>query len=81
LRLLGEAVRVKFDATEAFTVSEIVVPSLRLPETPVIVTVVVPVVAVTLAVSVRTLEFVAGFVRTMPSRPSAGPTRKTSRPR
>jgi hypothetical protein len=62
VRLLGEATRVKLDATDAFTVSEIVVPSLRLPETPVIVTFVVPAVAVALAASVRTLEFVAGFV-------------------
>lgn len=62
LRLVGEAVRAKLADAGAFTVSEIVVVSVMLPETPVIVTTVVPVVAVLLAVSVSTLVFVVGFV-------------------
>lgn len=44
------------------TLSLIVVVSLKLPETPCIVIVNVPVVALLLAVSVRTLVLVAGFV-------------------
>jgi len=50
-----------------------VVSSLRLPATPVIVTVVVPAVAVALAVSVRTLEPVAGFVPNAAVTPAGTP--------
>lgn len=62
LRLVGEAERVKLADAGGFTVSEIVVVCVMLPETPVIVTTVVPVVAVLLAVSVSTLVLVVGFV-------------------
>lgn len=53
LKLLGEAERVKSGA--AFTVREIVVELVRLPDVPVMVTVNVPVAAVMLAVSVNVL--------------------------
>jgi len=56
---VGEAVMVKVPS--ASTVSEIVVVAFKLPEVPVIVTVVVPAVADLLAVSVKTLVEVAGF--------------------
>jgi hypothetical protein len=45
----------------AVTVNEIVVEFVRLPDVPVTVTFVVPVVAVLLAVRVTTLDVVAGF--------------------
>jgi hypothetical protein len=60
VKLLGDAERVKFGVP--FTVSEIVVLCVKLPDAPVIVTVTVPVVAVLLAVSVNVLVVVAGFV-------------------
>jgi hypothetical protein len=59
VRLLGDADRLKFGG--AVTVSAIVVVLIKLPESPVMVTVAIPVVAVELAVSVRVLEVVAGF--------------------
>lgn len=62
LKLLGEADREKFGVAVAFTVNEIDVVWLSVPETPVIVTDVVPVVAVLLAVKVTTLLPVVGFV-------------------
>ena len=60
-RLFGEADKVKFAPVEAFTVRLIDVVWVRLPDVPVTVTVAVPVAAVLLAVSVNTLEEVAGF--------------------
>jgi hypothetical protein len=62
VRLEGEAESVKFPAAAAFTVSPTVVVCFKLPQVPVMVTVTVPVVAVPLAVNVRTLELVVGFV-------------------
>jgi hypothetical protein len=59
LTLLGDADREKFPTT--VTASVMVVELVRLPEVPVIVRVVLPVVAVLVAVRVRTLEVVAGF--------------------
>lgn len=60
LTLDGLADRLKFGG--APTVSDTVVVCVKLAETPVIVTVAVPMVAVPLAVNVRTLVVVAGFV-------------------
>jgi hypothetical protein len=60
LTLFGDADRLKLGA--AFTVRLTVVVCVRLPDVPVIVTVLVPVAAVLLAVNVRELELVAGFV-------------------
>ena len=62
LRLVGEAESVKFGVAATFTVRWTVVVWFRLPQMPVMVTVAVPVVAVLLAVNVRTLVLVAGFV-------------------
>jgi hypothetical protein len=59
LRLLGDPERVKLP-TE-FTVSAIVVVFVRLPEVPVMVTVVVPIAAAPLAVRVNMLAVLAGF--------------------
>jgi hypothetical protein len=59
LRLVGDAERAKFPTT--VTASAAVVELVRLPEVPVIVSVTLPVAAVLVAVSVRTLEVVAGF--------------------
>ena len=56
----GEADKLKFGGP--VTVNETVVVCVKLPETPVIVTVAVPIVAVPLAVNVKTLVAVAGFV-------------------
>ena len=58
----GEAPIVKFGVAVAVTVRAIVVVAVKLPDVPVMVTVAVPVVAVLLAVNVRTLEPVVGFV-------------------
>ncbi len=55
------------------TVSAIVVDSVRLPEVPAIVTVAAPVAAVLLAVSVRTLDAVAGFVAKLAVTPAGRP--------
>ena len=62
VKLLGEAESEKFGVAVAFTVNEIDVVWLRVPDVPVIVTDVVPVVAVELAVKVTTLLPVVGFV-------------------
>lgn len=62
LKLLGEADNEKFGVAVAFTVNEIDVVWLSVPDVPVIVTDVVPVVAVELAVKVTTLLPVVGFV-------------------
>lgn len=70
---LGDADNAKLGWAEAFTVSEIVVPSLRLAETPVIVMVAVPVVAAEPAVRVMTLEVVAGFVPKDAVTPAGNP--------
>jgi hypothetical protein len=60
--LLGEADKLKFAPAAGFTVRLMVVACVRLPDVPVIVTVVVPVAAVLLAVSVNVLLLVlAGF--------------------
>ena len=61
VRLFGEADKVKFAAVEAFTVRLIEVVWVKPLDVPVTVTVAVPVAAVLLAVSVNTLEEVAGF--------------------
>ena len=60
--LVGEAESEKLPDEDEFTVSEIVVVWLMLPDTPVMVTVAVPVVAELLAVNVTTLVEVVGFV-------------------
>ncbi len=73
LRLVGEAEIVKFPAANAFTVNETVVVCVRLPDVPVIVTVTVPVAAVLPAVSVKTLEMVAGFVANAAVTPEGKP--------
>jgi hypothetical protein len=62
VKLLGEADSEKFGVAVAFTVSEIDVVWLNVPDVPVIVTEVVPVVAVELAVKVTTLVPVVGLV-------------------
>jgi len=62
LKLLGEADSEKLGVAVAFTVSEIDVVWLNVPDVPVIVTEVVPVVAVELAVKVTTLVPVVGLV-------------------
>jgi hypothetical protein len=56
-----------------FTVNEIVVKAVRLPEVPVTVTVAVPAVAVLEAISVNTLEPVAGFVPNPAVTPAGKP--------
>ncbi len=62
LRLVGEAESEKFGDAGALIVRLTVVVWLSVPETPVTVIAVVPVVAVELAVKVSTLEPVVGFV-------------------
>ncbi len=57
----------------AFTVSEIVVEAVSVPEVPVIVTVDVPVVAVFVAVNVMPLAPVAGFVLKLAVTPVGRP--------
>jgi len=71
--LVGEADKLKFGITAAFTVNETVVVCVRVPEIPVIVTAAVPVVAVLLAVNVKTLEVVAGFVPNKAVTPAGNP--------
>lgn len=73
VRLLGEAESEKLGAAGAFTVSETVVVWLKLPEVPVTVTVAVPVVAVELALSVKTLLEVAGLVPKLAVTPEGSP--------
>ena len=67
----GEADKLKFAGP--VTVNETVVVCVKLPETPVIVTVAVPIVAVPLAVNVRTLVAVAGFVPNAAVTPVGNP--------
>ena len=62
VKLLGDDESVKFAAGARLTVRAIAVAFDKLPEVPVMVTVPAPVVAVLLAVSVRVLVVVAGFV-------------------
>jgi len=67
LTLFGDADRVKSGA--AFTVRLTVAVCVRLPDVPVIVTVLVPVAAALLAVNVSELVVVAGFVLKVPETP------------
>lgn len=62
VKLVGEADNEKSGAAGAAIVSEMLVVCVSEPDTPVIVIVLVPVVAVPLAVKVRTLVPVVGFV-------------------
>ena len=62
VKLVGEAESEKLGAAGAAMVSEMLVVWVSVPETPVTVTVLVPVVAVLLALKVRTLDPVVGFV-------------------
>lgn len=71
--LVGEAESEKSGAAGAFTVSEIVVVWVSVPEVPVIVTVEVPVVAVALAESVSTLVEVVGLVPNVAVTPAGRP--------
>ncbi len=71
--LVGEADRLKFGVTGAFTVNETLVVCVKLPEIPVIVTLTVPVVAVLLAVNVSRLVLVAGFVPNAAVTPEGTP--------
>lgn len=71
--LAGEAESEKFGAATVVTVRLMVVVWVRLPETPVIVTVDVPVVAVELAVNVTTLVEVVGFVPKVAVTPAGNP--------
>jgi hypothetical protein len=73
LTLVGEAESVKLGDEAGFTVNRIVVELPGLLELPLIVTVTVPVVAVLLAVSVRTLVVVAGFVLKLAVTPEGRP--------
>jgi hypothetical protein len=59
---VGEALTLKLGDAAEFTVSEMVVVAVKVPDVPVIVTVAVPVVAVLLAVRVNALVEVVGFV-------------------
>ena len=59
---VGDALTVKVGVAAAFTVSDMVVVAVRLPEVPVMVTVAVPVVADELAVRLSVLVLVVGFV-------------------
>jgi len=71
LKLLGDAERVKF--LLGFTVRETVVVFVKLPDEPVTVTVMVPVVAAPVADRVRRLLVVAGFVPKMALTPLGRP--------
>ena len=73
LKLLGEADSEKFGVAVAFTVNEIDVVWLSVPDVPVIVTDDVPVVAVELAVKVTTLLPVVGFVPKLAVTPLGRP--------
>jgi hypothetical protein len=73
LKLLGEADSEKLGVAVAFTVSEIDVVWLNVPDVPVIVTDFVPVVAVLLAVKVTTLVPVVGFVPNVAVTPVGSP--------
>lgn len=71
--LEGEAESEKFGPATAFTVREIVVVCVSVPEVPVIVTVEVPVVAVELAVKVTELLEVVGLVPKLAVTPAGNP--------
>jgi hypothetical protein len=71
VRLLGDTERLKFGGAVTLSVIEVVLT--KLPESPVIVTVAVPVVAVTLAVSVSVLEAVAGLALNDAVTPTGNP--------
>ena len=73
VRLLGEADSEKFGVAVAFTVSETDVVCDNVPDVPVIVTALVPVVAVLLAVKVTTLVPVVGFVPNVAVTPVGRP--------
>jgi hypothetical protein len=72
-RLVGDADSEKFGTGAAFTVSPTVVVCVSPPEMPVMVTVTVPVAAVLLAVSVRRLVLVVGFVPNAAVTPEGRP--------
>jgi hypothetical protein len=69
----GDALTLKFGVAAEFTVSEIVVCAVRLPDVPVIVMVDVPVAAVLLAVRVKVLVEVVGFVPKVAVTPLGSP--------
>lgn len=73
VKLVGEADKEKSGCAGALTVRLMVVVWLSDPETPVTVTVAVPVVAVELAVRVRTLLDVVGFVPKLAVTPAGNP--------
>jgi len=70
---VGEALTLKAGVADELTVRASVVVAVRLPEVPVMVTVAAPVVAVALAVSVRTLVPVVGFVPNVAVTPLGRP--------
>lgn len=70
---MGEALTLKAGVADELTVRASVVVAVRLPEVPVMVTVAAPVVAVALAVSVRTLVPVVGFVPNVAVTPLGRP--------
>jgi hypothetical protein len=72
-RLVGDAESEKFGTGAAFTVRPTVVVWVSPPEMPVMVTVTVPVAAVLLAVNVRRLVLVAGFVPNAAVTPEGSP--------
>jgi hypothetical protein len=71
--LVGESEMVKFACAAEFTVSVTVVECDKVPLVPVMVTVAVPVAAVALAVKVRTLVEVVGFVPKVAVTPEGKP--------
>lgn len=73
VKLAGEADNEKSGVATAFTVSETVVVCESVPDVPVMVTVAVPVVAVELAVRVKTLVDVAGLVPKLAVTPAGRP--------
>ncbi len=73
VKLAGEAESAKLGVAVAFTVRLTVVVWLNVPEVPVIVTLDVPVVAVALAVKVRTLVPVVGLVPNAAVTPAGRP--------
>jgi hypothetical protein len=73
VKLEGEAESEKLGCAGAVTVSDTVVVCVRLPDVPVMVTVAVPVVAVELALSVRTLVEVVGLVPKLAVTPEGRP--------
>jgi hypothetical protein len=73
VRLAGDADSEKFGVATPFTVKEIDVVRVNVPDVPVIVTVAVPVVAVELAVKVTTLLPVVGLVPKLALTPEGNP--------